>query len=262
MSNRVGPQIGNGTTELRGPANVSYAYAYNNESHQKRPQTHRSSTISSNGETPIKYKTTRKPNMASNVERTHILETSPLFLDRLLDGEVQDFREFTRIIEKQNREIVELKNTNIEMEGRLEHQTRERIELECIIEDQEKLWNERCQQLTKERDEFFKSLQTEKTTNKKLWDLVYAKEKEIQRAYQRRVSTNIQSNFERTVDSFFNFECFINLGIGHYFSTTDHHNMEIGEGGSNAHRRRKVLRKAVQVVMIVVKQSLKVLMIF
>mmetsp|Transcript_8842 Transcript_8842/g.16683 ORF Transcript_8842/g.16683 Transcript_8842/m.16683 type:complete len:261 (+) Transcript_8842:194-976(+) len=189
MSNRVGPQIGNGNTELRGPSNSSYAHVYISDHHQKRPQqTHRSSTISSNSETPLKYKTTRKPNLVSNVERTHMqqLETSPLFLDRLLDGEVQDFREFTRIIEKQNREIVELKNTNIEMEGRLEHQTRERIELECIIEDQEKLWNEKCQQLSIERDEFFKSLQTEKTTNKKLWDLVYAKEKEIQRAYQRR----------------------------------------------------------------------------
>lgn len=196
MSNRIGPRIGNNNTEIRGPADVSYAYAYNNDSHQKRTQPHRSSTISSNGETPMKYKTTRKPNMVSNVERTNLLENSPLFLDRLLDGEVQDFREFTRIIEKQNREIVELKNTNIEMEGRLEHQTRERIELECIIEDQEKLWNERCQHLTKERDEFYKSLQTEKTTNKKLWDLVYAKEKEIQRAYQRRVSTNIPTKSE------------------------------------------------------------------
>jgi hypothetical protein len=106
MSNRIGPRIGNNNTEIRGPADVSYAYAYNNDSHQKRTQPHRSSTISSNGETPMKYKTTRKPNMVSNVERTNLLENSPLFLDRLLDGEVQDFREFTRIIEKQNREIV------------------------------------------------------------------------------------------------------------------------------------------------------------
>lgn len=182
-------------TEIRGPANVAYANAYNNDSIQKRQQSHRSSTISSNSETPMKYKTARKPNVAaSNVERTHILENSPLFLDRLLDGEVQDLREFTRIIEKQNREIVELKNTNIEMEGRLEHQTRERIDLECIIEEQEKLWNQRCEQLTRERDEFLKSLQAEKTTNKKLWDLVYAKEKEIQRAYQRRYDGPTQGN--------------------------------------------------------------------
>jgi hypothetical protein len=172
----------------RGPVNRQQSYAYNNV--QKRQQTHRSSIASSNGETPIKQRGSRNgQNPTQNPERMHTADnTRTLLLDRLLDGEVQDFREFTKIIEKQNREIVELKNTNIEMEDRLEYQTKERIELEETIEEQEKLWDEKCQQLSKERDDFQKSLQAEQTTNRKLWDLVYAKEKEIQRAYQRRVS--------------------------------------------------------------------------
>jgi len=175
----------------RGPLNRQQLYAYNNV--QKKQQTHRSSIASSNGETPMKQRGVRnsqKP--TSNAEQMHTVDnTRTLLLDRLLDGEVQDFREFTKIIEKQNREIVELKNTNIEMEDRLEYQTKERIDLEETIEEQEKLWDDKCKQLSKERDDFQKSLQAEKTTNSKLWDLVYAKEKEIQRAYQRRVSLKI-----------------------------------------------------------------------
>jgi len=179
----------------RGPVNRQQLYNYNNV--QKRQQAHRSSTVSSHGETPIKQRGARSsPNSMLNAEQMHSAESaSPLFLDRLLDGEVRDFREFTKIIEKQNREIVELKNTNNEMEDRLEYQTRERIDLEGTIEEQEKIWDERCKQLSKERDDFDKGLQAEQTTNRKLWDIVYAKEKEIQRAYQRRVSLKMKFEF-------------------------------------------------------------------
>jgi chromosome segregation ATPase len=123
----------------------------------------------------------------------HSSETSStLYVDRLLDAEVQDLREFTKIIEKQNREIVELKNTNIEMEHRLEHQMLERNDLESKIEDQEQLWDAKCQQLTRERDEFKKSLQNEEATNQKLWEIIFSKEKEITRAYQRKYDGSIQ----------------------------------------------------------------------
>lgn len=180
----------------RGPVNRQQLYPYNN--FQKRQQTHRSSTASSIGETPMKQGGARNsPNSMLNAEQMQMHSAdgaSPLFLDRLLDGEVRDFREFTKIIEKQNREIVELKNTNNEMEDRLEYQTRERIDLEETIEEQEKIWDERCKQLSKERDDFDKALQAEQTTNRKLWDIVYAKEKEIQRQYQRRYDGSSQAN--------------------------------------------------------------------
>lgn len=153
---------------------------------QSRQHPHRSSTVSSHGESPMKPMNNIQ---SGHQNHNHSSETSStLYVDRLLDAEVQDLREFTKIIEKQNREIVELKNTNIEMEHRLEHQMLERNDLESKIEDQEQLWDAKCQQLTRERDEFKKSLQNEEATNQKLWEIIFSKEKEITRAYQRKVS--------------------------------------------------------------------------
>jgi hypothetical protein len=115
-----------------------------------------------------------------------VAEAPTLFFDSLVNEEVQEMNEYSRIIQTQDREIAELKNTNNEMESRLEYQARERLELEGTLEDKEDVWAEKCRQLEQVRDENMKALQAEKTTNRKLWDLVYAKEKEIQRAYQRK----------------------------------------------------------------------------
>lgn len=169
-------------TPAQGAGNGQQYIPYN------RKQAHRSSTWSE--DTPMKNRPIRNnPNQSSKMESRNVAEAPTLFFDRLVNEEVQEMKEYSRIIQTQDREIAELKNTNNEMESRLEYQARERLELEGTLEDKEDVWAEKCRQLEQVRDENMKALQAEKTTNRKLWDLVYAKEKEIQRAYQRKVSS-------------------------------------------------------------------------
>lgn len=175
-------------SDLRSSTNGQQFYLYKDPKRQQQHQ--RSGTESSNGETPMKFRSTRNHPHDEHPHKhlNNTPDTPTLFFERIVNEEVAEIKSYTEIIQNQNREIIELKNNNNEMELRLEHQTKDRIELESTIEDQEIHWNKKCEQLEHTVDSYMKSLETEKTTNKKLWDLVYAKEKEIQRAYQRRVS--------------------------------------------------------------------------
>ncbi len=174
-------------------ANGQQFYPYKDAKRQQQHQ--RSGTMSSNGETPLKFRSTRnhphEGHLHNHREHLNAPDTPTLFFERIVNEEVAEIKSYTEIIQKQNSEIIELKNNNNEMEARLEFQTKDRIELESTIENQEIHWARKCEELQETVDAFKKSLETEKTTNKKLWDLVYVKEKEIKRAYSRKVSTKI-----------------------------------------------------------------------
>lgn len=110
------------------------------------------------------------------------------FFDRIVSEEVQELKEYSRIIKAQHAEISELKNSNCALESDLEIETMKRIGLETALEEQERLYKGERKDLISQRDELQRLLETEKNTNKKLWELIYQKEKEIQKAYQYRVS--------------------------------------------------------------------------
>lgn len=164
---------------------------------RQQQQHQRSGTMSSNGETPMKFKSTRNnyhANASEDYTNAPGTSTPTLFFERNFIGEVAEIKSYTEIIQNQNRDIIELKSNNNEMELRLQDQTKDRIDLESTIEDQEIHWNKKCDELEQTVDSYMKSLEAEKTKNKKLWHLVYAKEKEIQRAYQRRFEGSQQAN--------------------------------------------------------------------
>ncbi len=170
--------------------NNSSAAIVSNVAYNRR-QNQRSGTMSST-DTPMKRPTRNNPIHNNPIDIGEQGHTSPIattpFFDKMVSEEMQDFKDFQRIVKLQHAQIAELKTTNNDMERRLEFQTRERYELETTLEEQEALWKDKCKTLEGERDDLLRCLETEKTTNAKLWDLVIQKEKAIQHAHQRRVS--------------------------------------------------------------------------
>jgi len=119
---------------------------------------------------------------------THQLQSQPtLFIDRLVSEEVQEFKSYARIIESQNRRLSELENLHQDLENRLESSTIRRFEMEATLERQELEWTQKFIALEKECEEWKKLVSTEKIKNERLLDLVYRKDKEIQRMIQRKV---------------------------------------------------------------------------
>lgn len=72
------------------------------------------------------------------------------------------------------------------MEKRLESQIEDKERMETTLEKQEALWKEKYSQLEDDRNELIKTLEAEKSTNSKLWDLVIQKDRAIQQAFSRR----------------------------------------------------------------------------
>jgi hypothetical protein len=189
-------------SDARASANGQHFYPYKDPKRQHQHQ--RSGTMSSNGETPMKFRSTRnQPHDVPSQQKDHsnTPDTPTLFIDRIENEEVAhaQIKTYTEIIQNQSREIIELKKNNDEMESRLEQQTQDRIELESTIEDQEIHWTKSCEGLEGTVESYKKSLEAEKNTNKKLWDLVYKKEKEIQKAYvhQRRFDGSLSQQGNR-----------------------------------------------------------------
>jgi len=104
--------------------------------------------------------------------------------------EVQELKEYTRVIQTQERQLVSLQSIHADLEVRLEHETAERIQLEATLESQQGQWAERCRRLETERDEWKEMVTKEQTKNDKLLGFVKRKEKEILRMIQRKYEPN------------------------------------------------------------------------
>jgi hypothetical protein len=139
--------------------------------------------------------TTNPPASLQANHHPHIqmLNTSQptLFFDRLVSEEVQEFKSYARIIESQSRRLTELESLHHDLEARLEYATVQRFEMEATLERQELEWTRKFTALENECDEWKKLVQTEQTKNERLLDLVYRKDREIQRMIQRKVRPRV-----------------------------------------------------------------------
>eukprot|EP00550_Attheya_septentrionalis_P011650 CAMPEP_0198306710 /NCGR_PEP_ID=MMETSP1449-20131203/58553_1 /TAXON_ID=420275 /ORGANISM="Attheya septentrionalis, Strain CCMP2084" /LENGTH=545 /DNA_ID=CAMNT_0044009267 /DNA_START=195 /DNA_END=1832 /DNA_ORIENTATION=+ len=117
---------------------------------------------------------------AHSIDSTGVPPPTPLF-DRLLSEEVQEMKLYAKIIKDQNQRLAELEDIHHNLEARLEMQTRERMELEEKLSENERKWEMRCAELEKERDDALKNVEMEKSANKGLLEHVSRTNKEMQR---------------------------------------------------------------------------------
>jgi hypothetical protein len=169
--------------------NDGNGYKYSKNQQQRRNANKSISSIDMSPTRRLSNKSSQSAHI-SRGERIHGAAPTPFF-DRIVSEEVQELKEYSRIIKAQHAEINELKGSNRALEIDLEMESMKRIELESALEDQERLYRHERKELISQRDDLEELLEAEKNTNKKLWELVYQKEKEIQKAYQYRVSFSI-----------------------------------------------------------------------
>jgi hypothetical protein len=116
------------------------------------------------------------------------VQPTPLF-ERLVTEEVQELRAYVRIVENQNRRLVELERVHGDLETRLELETKNRQQLEATLEAREREWAEKLAHVERDRDQWKLLVETEKIKNSKLIDQVVRKDQDIHRMLQRKVCT-------------------------------------------------------------------------
>lgn len=114
-------------------------------------------------------------------------QPTPLF-QRLVTEEVQELKAYARIIENQNRRLVELEKIHGDLENRLEVEARERAHLETTLERRERSWTKKYHELETDRDQWMSVVSQEKAKNDRLYDQVVRKDQDIHRMLQRKVS--------------------------------------------------------------------------
>jgi hypothetical protein len=111
---------------------------------------------------------------------------TPLF-ERLVTEEVQELKAYARIIESQQRRLVELERVHGDLEGRLQEETRARHSLEKTLEAREREWTRTVQEVTDDCNHWKTAVQAEQTKNSRLMDQVVRKDQDIHRMLQRKV---------------------------------------------------------------------------
>jgi paraquat-inducible protein B len=114
------------------------------------------------------------------------IQPTPLF-ERLVTEEVQELKTYAGIVERQNQELHKQKKVQEDLEVRLRSETRRRKELESILEEQERLWNEKYVDLERQRDAAEKRFKAEESKTKKLIDQVQRKDRDIQGFIKKKV---------------------------------------------------------------------------
>jgi hypothetical protein len=107
---------------------------------------------------------------------------------RLVTEEVQELKAYARIIENQNRRLVELERIHGDLENRLELEARGRTQLETTLERRERSWTMKYHDLEKDRDQWKNVVSQEQVKNARLFDQVVRKDQDIHRMLQRKVS--------------------------------------------------------------------------
>ena len=106
---------------------------------------------------------------------------------RLVTEEVQELKAYARIIENQNRRLVELERIHGDLENRLELEARGRTQLEATLERRERSWTMKYHELEKDRDQWKNVVSQEQVKNARLFDQVVRKDQDIHRMLQRKV---------------------------------------------------------------------------
>lgn len=97
-----------------------------------------------------------------------------------------ELKEYARRVQTQECRIASLQSIHSDLEGRLELQTAQRMQLEEKLVSQEIQWAETRRRLESERDEWKELVTKEQTRNERLLEFANRKEKEIQRMIQRK----------------------------------------------------------------------------
>lgn len=171
-------------------------YKYNKTQQQRRNANKSISSVDMSPSRRLSNKSSQSAHISQG-QRIHGSVPTPFF-DRIVSEEVQELKEYSLIIKAQHAEINELKGSNRALEIDLEMESMKRMELESALEQQERLYRHERKELISQRDDLEGLLEAEKNTNKKLWELVYQKEKEIQKAYQYRFEPNQQGARRQT----------------------------------------------------------------
>jgi hypothetical protein len=135
-----------------------------------------------------------RPNTDPSGARVEVLRNSkapvqvppPLF-ERFHTEEATELKTYVRIIESQNRRLLELERVHDELEGRLEVEAHKRMTLERRLEEERRELDKKYNILEKEKETQMKLVVTEKKQNGRLREQLTRKEKEIRRFYQRKV---------------------------------------------------------------------------
>ena len=115
---------------------------------------------------------------------------------RLVTEEVQELKAYARIIENQNRRLVELERIHGDLENRLELEARGRAQLETTLERRERSWTMKYHELEKDRDQWKSVVSQEEAKNARLFDQVVRKDQDIHRMLQRKVSHSLKTSFQ------------------------------------------------------------------
>jgi hypothetical protein len=119
-------------------------------------------------------------------------QPTPLF-ERLVTEEYQELKAYTRIIEGQNRRLVELERIHGDLENRLELESRGRTQLEATLERRERDWTIKYHKLEKDRDDWKNEVSQEQAKNARLRDQVVRKDQDIHRMLQRKYDNQRES---------------------------------------------------------------------
>jgi hypothetical protein len=121
-----------------------------------------------------------------NANEVTLQQPPPLF-ERLVTEEVQELRAYVRIVENQNRRLLELERVHCDLEARLEVESKGRQRVEATLEVREREWAEKFERLESDRDKWKRLVDAEQIKNSKLIDQVVRKEQDIHRMLQRKV---------------------------------------------------------------------------
>jgi hypothetical protein len=132
------------------------------------------------------------PNAMTTRIDAALQQPTPLF-ERLVTEEVQELRAYVRIVENQNRRLVELERVHGDLEARLEAEAKSRQQVEATLEAREREWAEKLDHVERDRDHWKGLVEAEKTKNSKLIDQVYRKDQDIHRMLQRKVCRTVMT---------------------------------------------------------------------
>ena len=149
------------------------------QSHNRQTPSMTAATASSSSSQPYHH--------PMNTVSSAMPQPTPLF-ERLVTEEVQELKAYARIIENQNRRLVELERIHGDLESRLELESRGRTQLEATLERRERDWAMKYHKLEKDRDQWKSVVSQEQVKNARLIDQVVRKDQDIHRMLQRKVS--------------------------------------------------------------------------
>ena len=150
-------------------------------------------------------------NMTNGTSSAPQQQGATLF-QRLVTEEVQELKAYARIIENQNRRLVELERIHGDLESRLELESRGRAQLETTLERRERSWTLKYQELEKDRDQWKSVVAQEEAKNARLFDQVVRKDQDIHRMLQRKVSQILTLKYSKCTEGFSTYNV-----LGHVF---------------------------------------------